>query len=52
MITGWQVLPKLIGYRGMGWDMPDTSWHHRTENSTKDFVNAIGGLLGDTLFQS
>ena len=45
----WMIsITQAIGYRGMGWDMPDTSWHHRTENTTSDFANAIGGLLGDS----
>ena len=43
-------ITQMIGYRGMGWDKPYESIHHRTENSTTDFVNAIGGLLGDTHF--
>ena len=41
-------LTQHFGYRGMGWQVNENSMHHRTENSTTDFINAIGGILGDT----
>ena len=45
----WMLsLTQQLGYRGMGWHVNADSKHHRTENSTTDFLNAIGGVLGDT----
>ena len=37
-----------IGIRTMGWFTNNHSIHHRSENTSNDFDNAIGGLLGDS----
>ena len=37
-----------IGIRTMGWFTDNHSIHHRSENTSSDFDNAIGGLLGDS----
>lgn len=39
---------QIVGYRHMYWGREESSIHHRTEGTGKDFVNAVGGLLGDT----
>ena len=44
-------ITQQYGYRGMGWHIDEDSKHHRTEDSTTDFANAIGGILGDTHFK-
>ena len=41
-------LSQIIAYRHMHWDPDEISVHHRDEDSSKDFLNAIGGYLGDT----
>ena len=44
----WNVsFQQILGSRHMGWDLSETSKHHRTEESHSDFLNAIGGYLGD-----
>ena len=40
-------LSQIIGYRHMFWDKDEYSIHHRTEGSSNNFINAVGGLLGD-----
>ena len=40
-------LSQTIGYRHMFWEKDEHSIHHRTEGTNKNFVNAVGGLLGD-----
>ena len=40
-------LSQVIGYRHMFWDKDEYSIHHRTEGSNNNFINAVGGLLGD-----
>ena len=40
-------LSQIIGYRHMFWDKDEYSIHHRTEGSNNNFINAVGGLLGD-----
>jgi len=40
-------LSQIVGYRHMFWKNDEHSIHHRTEGTNKNFVNAIGGLLGD-----
>ena len=45
----WNVsLSQLLVERCMEWHPDETSNHHRTECSTSDFDNSIGGYLGDT----
>ena len=41
-------LSQTIGYRHMFWEKDEHSIHHRTEGTNKNFVNAVGGLLGDS----
>ena len=41
-------LNTTIGIRTMGWFTDNHSVHHRSENTSSDFDNAIGGLLGDS----
>ena len=41
-------LNTTIGIRTMGWFTDNHSIHHRSENTSSDFDNAIGGLLGDS----
>ncbi len=44
----WNVsLSQLFIERCMHWETPEVSSHHRTECSSSDFNNAIGGYLGD-----
>ena len=38
---------QAIGVRSMGWDLLDESLHHRDENSSESFDNALGSLFGD-----
>ena len=38
---------QIIGYRHMYWGRKELSIHHRTEGRVKNFVNAVGGILGD-----
>jgi len=40
-------LSQIVGYRHMFWKKDEYSVHHRTEGTHTNFVNAIGGLLGD-----
>ena len=48
----WMLsITQQFGYRGMDWHVDEDSKHHRTEDSTTDFANAIGGILGDTHFK-
>ena len=42
------VLSTTIGVRNMIWETNKNSLHHRSENSLSDFVNAKGGILGDS----
>ena len=46
----WNItLSQAIGERCMEWGDPlNVSAHHRTECSSSDFDNAVGGYLGDT----
>ena len=39
---------QVIGKRQMTWGNIRESVHHRDESSDSDFINAIGGLLGDS----
>jgi len=41
-------LSQTVGYRHMFWEKDEHSIHHRTEGTNKNFVNAVGGLLGDS----
>ena len=41
---------QLFVERCMDWHPEETSVHHRTECSTSDFDNSIGGYLGDRRF--
>ena len=38
---------QILGTRHMGWGLDETSKHHRDEHSHSNFLNAIGGYLGD-----
>jgi len=45
----WNMtITQILGNRIMTWDGDTTTVHHRDENSLSDFINATGGLLGDT----
>ena len=45
----WNMtITQVLGNRIMTWDGDTTTVHHRDENSLSDFINATGGLLGDT----
>ncbi len=45
----WNVtLTQIAGNRFMTWEGDTTTIHHRDEGSHEDFINAVGGLLGDT----
>jgi hypothetical protein len=39
-----------MGNRIMTWDGDTTTIHHRDEGTDEDYINAIGGYLGDTKF--
>lgn len=39
---------QIVGTRHMGWELDETSVHHREEHSHSNFLNAIGGYLGDS----
>ena len=39
---------QVIGRRAMTWGVQEPSLHHRAEASDSKFVNAIGGILGDS----
>jgi hypothetical protein len=39
---------QVIGRRAMTWGVQDASLHHRAEASDSKFVNAVGGILGDS----
>ena len=39
---------QALAVRKMGWGPHEESNHHRTESSLDDFVNANGGILGDS----
>tara|TARA_B110000495_G_scaffold163390_1_gene148636 strand:+ start:22 stop:993 length:972 start_codon:yes stop_codon:yes gene_type:complete len=39
---------QVIGKRHMTWGNDKESVHHRPEDSNSNFINAIGGLLGDS----
>ena len=45
----WNItLGQNIGHRKMNWKTRDNSIHHRDEGTNSDFLNALGGFLGDT----
>ena len=45
----WNVsLSQIIGNRTMVWEGDTTTIHHRDEGSHTNFINAVGGFLGDT----
>ncbi len=45
----WNMtITQVLGNRIMTWDGDTTTIHHRDENSLSDFINATGGLIGDT----
>jgi len=45
----WNItLNKTLGRRTMTWVGDTTTIHHRDEGTESDFINAIGGYLGDT----
>ena len=45
----WNVtFTQILGVRGMTWGGEKESIHHRNESSFSNFVNAKGGVLGDT----
>ena len=50
------TISQVIGIRKMRWDSSQPSIHHRTEDTTTDFINnsglqARGGFFGDSRFQ-
>jgi hypothetical protein len=45
----WNMsISQVVGVRYMTWDGDTATIHHRNEGSHSDFINAIGGLFGDT----
>ena len=45
----WNMtIGQTIGQRTMTWDGDTTTIHHRDEGTESDFINAVGGYLGDT----
>lgn len=45
----WNItINKTIGQKTMNWTGDTTTIHHRDEGTESDFINAIGGYLGDT----
>jgi hypothetical protein len=45
----WNMtLGQTIGQRTMTWTGDTTTIHHRTEGTDSDFLNALGGYIGDT----
>jgi hypothetical protein len=45
----WNMtIGQTLGQRTMTWDGDKTTIHHRDEGTESDFINAIGGYLGDT----
>jgi len=44
----WNItFSQIFGERCMEWEGEEESSHHRTECSSSDFDNAVGGYLGD-----
>ena len=39
---------QVLGVRSMNWDNDSPSIHHRDETSLSDYINAVGGLFGDS----
>ena len=45
----WNMtIGKTVGQRTMNWEGDTTTIHHRDEGTDSDFINAVGGYLGDT----
>ncbi len=45
----WNItINKTLGRRTMTWAGDTTTIHHRNEGTESNFINAIGGYLGDT----
>jgi hypothetical protein len=44
------TIGQSIGNRTMTWGGDTTTIHHRDEGTDDDYINAIGGYLGDTKF--
>lgn len=45
----WNLtLSQSLGSRYMSWNGDTTTIHHRDEGTNSDFLNAIGGYMGDT----
>ena len=45
----WNMtINKTLGRRTMAWTGDTTTIHHRDEGTESNFINAIGGYLGDT----
>ena len=45
----WNMtLGTTLGQRTMAWNGDTTTIHHRDEGTSTDFINAVGGYLGDT----
>lgn len=45
----WNLtISKTIGKRTMGWNSDSSTIHHRDEGTDSDFLNAVGGAMGDT----
>ena len=42
------TISQVFGIRSMTWGKDWESDHHREEDSSSDFQNAVGGLLGDS----
>ena len=47
----WNItITQVLGNRAMTWGGEKESIHHRNESSVSNFINAKGGVLGDTRF--
>ena len=45
----WNInISQALGIRSMTWGGDTTTIHHRDESSLSNFINATGGLFGDT----
>lgn len=45
----WNMtLGTTLGQRTMAWNGDTITIHHRDEGTSRDFINAVGGYLGDT----
>ncbi|MBI87073.1 MAG: hypothetical protein CMG63_03225 [Candidatus Marinimicrobia bacterium] len=41
-------IAQILGHRHMFWGRKESSIHHRSEGTGGDFINAVGGIAGDS----